>query len=482
MHPSALSALASRLRAIGFDDSILARLGSIGPTGWIDAATKALDQWSPEPALKWAVRALVLGEAVPTAELTRALTEPGLKALRDAELLDPAAPASTTRVHAMIVPMAGALIASDRPPSGGGMDLPDDFVLPIGNASALLSDLTVRTPAEIAVDIGVGQGFLSVLMARHARRVIATDINPRALRLARISAELSGASDSIEWRGGNLLDPLNDLRGRVNLLACNPPFILAAPGAPRSIANQLVTPDGLIEQLVRGTPAVLAEGGWATVLGLWHHPEPGDWSARPRAWLGGAGCDALILRGTTHSPSEYYRSWIVDSAATILTEDQWRQVCAEHHIGAVTFGVIVLRKRAGENWLRAQTTPLRQTAGPASGVITRLFDAQTRLMDPAFAASLLDRPLKGADNLHMLIERGSDTGEAQLVHRCTLLLPMAVNKSIPVLLGSLTGRRPAREDLAEMAARGDLNGMSPTDPRLLKLLQQLVLAGFVELR
>lgn len=480
MKPLALAHLAARLRAIGFTDAIIARLGAIGSPGWMDAATKAFDHWSPDPALKWAIRALILGEFVPTVEITRALTEPGLGALREAGLLDAAAPANTTRVAAMIVPMAGTLSASDRPPQTV-FDPPAEFVLPIGNATALLADLSPRVSVEVAVDLGVGQGFLSALMARHARRVIATDVNPRALHLTACTAAMSGALEKIEFREGDLLEPLKDLSGRVGLLACNPPFIIAAQGAGRAISNQGDTPDGLLERLVRGAPGLLQEGGYAVMLGLWHHPEPKDWSARPRAWLGGAGCDAMVLRGSTMTPGEYYTQWIAGSSASPTSREEWSAVCARHGIGGVTFGALIVRKRKGENWLRAQGTPLRQAVGPASAVITRIFAAQTALMDPARAERLLDSVLKGADNLRLMVDQQNPTGEAHLIHQCSLTLPMGVHQSIHVLLAGLDGQRPARACLADLASRGDL----PTpvdDPRLLKLIQQLVLSGFVEMR
>ena len=57
------------------------------------------------------------------------------------------------------------------------------------------------------LDIGTGSGLLAVHAAAHADRVVAVDINPRALRFAEFNAALN-AVDNVEWREGSLFEPV----------------------------------------------------------------------------------------------------------------------------------------------------------------------------------------------------------------------------------------------------------------------------------
>ena len=65
-------------------------------------------------------------------------------------------------------------------------------MLGVSAASASLAQLTLRRPVGRALDLGTGCGVQSLHLARHADAVVATDLNPRALDLARITFALNG--------------------------------------------------------------------------------------------------------------------------------------------------------------------------------------------------------------------------------------------------------------------------------------------------
>ena len=46
----------------------------------------------------------------------------------------------------------------------------------------------LRTPAERTLDLGTGGGYLAILAAEHSRHVLAADLNPRAVVMARFNA------------------------------------------------------------------------------------------------------------------------------------------------------------------------------------------------------------------------------------------------------------------------------------------------------
>ena len=79
-----------------------------------------------------------------------------------------------------------------------------------------------RAPASIAdVATGSGAGAIVAATACPAARIIATDINPTALRFARINAAHAGLS--IETVEGAGLDAVEE---RLDLVVANPPYII----------------------------------------------------------------------------------------------------------------------------------------------------------------------------------------------------------------------------------------------------------------
>lgn len=85
-----------------------------------------------------------------------------------------------------------------------------------------------RTPgfhAPLIADIGTGSGIIAICLAKHitASRVIAIDQSEAALDIARQNAATHGVADRIDFRHGDLLEPLG--AQRVRYLVSNPPYI-----------------------------------------------------------------------------------------------------------------------------------------------------------------------------------------------------------------------------------------------------------------
>jgi len=78
--------------------------------------------------------------------------------------------------------------------------------------------------APLIADVGTGCGAIAVTLAKHLPQahIIATDLSPDAVELARTNAQRIGVDARIDFRLGNLLEPITEL---LDLLAANLPYI-----------------------------------------------------------------------------------------------------------------------------------------------------------------------------------------------------------------------------------------------------------------
>jgi release factor glutamine methyltransferase len=118
----------------------------------------------------------------------------------------------------------------------------------------------VSGEAEV-LDMGTGSGVCAVFAAKHARRVVAVDINPAAVRCARINALLNNLEHKIEVRHGDLFEPVREQQ--FDLILFNPPFVRAAPKDTRDGAWRS---SDVAERYAAGLRAHLKPDGTALVL------------------------------------------------------------------------------------------------------------------------------------------------------------------------------------------------------------------------
>jgi SAM-dependent methyltransferase len=139
-------------------------------------------------------------------------------------------------------------------------------------------DLVSTTPlpaacasASVAFDIGTGTGVLAAVLARRGiERVVATDLDPRALACARENVRQLGLIERIDVVQADLFP-----EGRAALVVCNPPWIPARPSS--TMENGIYDPESrmlrgflakLPEHLVPGGEGWLILSDLAELLGL----------------------------------------------------------------------------------------------------------------------------------------------------------------------------------------------------------------------
>jgi len=77
------------------------------------------------------------------------------------------------------------------------------------HTSRSIADALEITPGETVIDVGCGSGVLSFVAARlGAGRVIGCDLSEPAVEVAGDNAERLGLQDRVEFRAGNLLEPV----------------------------------------------------------------------------------------------------------------------------------------------------------------------------------------------------------------------------------------------------------------------------------
>jgi len=116
-------------------------------------------------------------------------------------------------------------------------------------------------PGSTVLDMGAGSGIGAVFAAQWAARVVAVDINPEAMRCARINALLNRVDDRVEAVQGDLFAPVQDEQFDVVLF--NPPFYR---GAPRDALDQAWRSLDAVERFAAGLRSHLKPGGYALVV------------------------------------------------------------------------------------------------------------------------------------------------------------------------------------------------------------------------
>ena len=129
------------------------------------------------------------------------------------------------------------------------------------------------TARPLIVDVGTGSGCIALSLAaeRTDADVRATEVSAPALRVARQNASRLGLEGRVRFLEGDLLEPVREIFGQVDLVASNPPYVDPdeGPSLPTEVrghepAGALYAPGGRLgvyRRLVPQAAAALKPGG-----------------------------------------------------------------------------------------------------------------------------------------------------------------------------------------------------------------------------
>ncbi|MCW5951801.1 MAG: methyltransferase [Propionibacteriaceae bacterium] len=476
---AAIDRLRDDLIGAGYSlDAVTDRLGEAGLAGLsrnsgvaADRALEAADD--PQAA---AIRLWLLQQPVPIGQL-RWLDVPGL---REAGLVDGGT--GDLRATVELKPYGSqerqGWICSDQTPLDTRIVRPrPDFVLGASPASTTLAQLVPRRRVGTALDLGTGCGIQTVHLADHADRVVATDLNPRALDLARITLGLNQIE--AELRLGSLYEPVAG-QG-FDLVVTNPPYVMSPPGGELVYREGGFEADHLMREVVRSAP--LNPDGLLVVLGNWAMTEHQSWQERVAEWVP-AGHDALVLQREALDPFEYIEVWLADAGLSGSSDylpgyRAWLEYFRRQRITGVGMGWIFVRNAGGaepdvrlEEWPHAVHQPVADAVlahfagtGPARWTDEGLLAATLRRSD-----GLVQETVGGpgaADPEHIVLRQQAGFGRA-----------VVADTALAAVVGACDGDLPLGVLVDAVAGLLDVDG-SALAPEILGQVRPLLADGLL---
>lgn len=462
LDPGALPALRAVFDRVGFDEKSLEAVlppglnGNATTEGAAPMVLRALDETKP---LSLLIRLFLLTVPVPAESLRELFGESLLAALTAGGLLE-AAPGGLV-CPVIVHPTRGFYIVYDTL-AAKRSPVAKYLVMGVGTSSLAPANAAPRRHYRRALDVGCGGGFQSFHLAAHCDEVVGLDINPRALNLGRVAARLNRAAN-IEFRLSNFYA---EVAGETfDLIISNPPFVIS-PETEFHYRDGGLGADRVTETVIRGAPQHLAEGGIAVIICEWavlKGASPGD---RLRQWVAGNGCDVWVSTSKGEDLPSYAMSWLRSYRAHLSPEEfhhtynRWLDYYDDLQMAAIQTGLVVLRKRAADNWFYLDEAP-PVIRGRWGETLLQLLDIHT-LLHQATIDELLDQPYRLARSArlrHVYQQSGNrwTSAEAEIFLEEPLPYSGRIDQYTAGLLARCDGTVPLRELVAAM---GDAVGVS----------------------
>lgn len=315
-----------------------------------------------------------------------------------------------------------------------------DFVLPIGPSAKFLAHMMIRKPVVSALDLGTGCGVLGILAADNASVITATDINPRALEMTQLNAQINGIAN-IETLHGSYFEPVYGRR--FDLILANMPYVITPQS--RYLYRDMVSVNGMDSlALIHQIPRYLQTNGFAQINLSWTHPVYQNPWEKVMDAIQGTGMDGMLFLAADFTAEEYAAFWLEGQDEKI---DEWAGWYRSHGMERIALGHLVLHSRpSSKNWF----TIFRLDAEIQNDVgeyVEQLFHAQDQieaLQNPR--DEILDAVFQ-CKGLQIL---PSDNSKVILVEPSEFQLKLQISASTMEVLKWLDGRKTLHTVFSEM--------------------------------
>ena len=421
-------------------------------------------------------RLFLLGVPTDVERVVDAIKPMELEKWTEAGLLTPKNGMISAKVR--ILPFRGLLLATEIPAPWPAA--PSTLVMGITDSTLSLANFTVRRDQGSVLDLGTGCGIHALLAAKHSQRVLATDINSRAVSLSQLNVKLNDLSN-IDVREGDLFEPVGG--ERFDLILCNPPYVIS-PESRLIYRDSGVSVDRFAEKTVTQAASFLAEGGFMQMILDWAHLRDQQWHERLTKWVKGNGCDVWIVNRKTTAPEDYAKAWIDEGTSPdVLADryDSWMVYYRRHGIEAISSGFVFMRRRSnGRNWLRIDEWPEPVTE-PVGDDVLAGFGAQDFLEALADDNAFMQARLRVSPRARLVqlcepSEGGWRVGSARLLRVGGWSCSGPADLPVAQLLGQCDGKRPLGDLLCDVAG-GRKADSEMTPSRYLQVARALVARG-----
>ncbi|BCX47710.1 methyltransferase [Haloferula helveola] len=358
-----------------------------------------------------------------------------------------------------------------------------DYVMGLGPSTHLLACLVPPCEQGRMLELGCGIAWLSQQFRASGADVVASDLNPRAIELARFNARLS-SSEGIDFRQGDLFSAV---RGEhFDRIAANLPYV-QSPGGHLIHRESAAGEESICARALREVAEYLAPGGIAVALINWCHSDDDDWPEAPLRWSPSEGVRRWLFQTECASPADYARKWIrgdvrFDRAGEAREMRRWLDFYGEHRIRRISSGFIVLQQcSSGREWTETESRAAESIAPGAGEEVLRVLRNRTWLRDPH--SDLLDQHYRTVPEMRamaeMELERRWIRRTIRLTSACRLSYDGQIDENLLRLLELCAKGCTPADMVAEIRKKPEFSDIPDIGHKIGDLVRQLVHHGIL---
>ena len=356
----------SLLKNACFDEPTILRtlkLDEMADLSGVEPNDQDLASYTTE-LLSLLIRLFLFSESVQQREVERLIDSPTLASFRQLDILRLGTfdlnQRSAEQLYyspVFLYPIVGLLIASDRHnnPDNSVFTPPPDIVFPAINGGTLLFLKVIsKSPAENILDLCAGTGVAALLLSKHVRRAVTSDITARATHFAKFNRMLNRCHN-VEVSEGDLYD---GVEGQTfDRIVAHPPYV-------PSLSHDTIYRDGgetgetLVRRIIEGLPRFLRPGGTYYSLSIGLDTKEGKFEERARQWLGAAQdeFDVIFAFADERSPRRFATERAVLTGSADASEiARWDEIFGSAGAHRLVYGAMVIHRRQNGAPLRLLT-------------------------------------------------------------------------------------------------------------------------------